>query len=73
MNENRETSGKQTSGRGAAGKVSLQFSRGNLAFAAGAFVTICLGFWLLWTGSSTLAPFLLVLGYGVLVPLAIIV
>ena len=73
MNEKRETSGKQPSGRGAAGKVSLQFSRVNLAFAAGAFVTITLGLWLLSTGSITLAPILLVLGYVVLVPLAIIV
>ena len=73
MNEKRETGGKQPSGRGAAGKVSLQFSRVNLAFAVGAFVTITLGFWLLSTGSITLAPILLVLGYVVLVPLAIIV
>jgi|GEM_PF-2132375 len=73
MNEKRETSGKQPRGRGAAGKASLQFSRVNLAFAAGAFVTITLGFWLLSTGSITLAPILLVLGYVLLVPLAIIV
>lgn len=72
MSEKGETSGKQTSGRGATGQVSLQFSRVNLAFAAGAFVTIMLGFWLLSTGSITLAPILLILGYVVLVPLAII-
>ncbi len=55
-----------------AGKASLQFSRINLAFAAGALVTIALGYWLLSIGSITWAPILLVLGYVFLVPLAII-
>lgn len=55
-----------------AGKASLQFSRINLAFAAGALVTIALGYWLLSMGSITWAPILLVLGYVFLVPLAII-
>ncbi len=59
-------------GRGAASKASLQFSRINLAFAAGAFVTITAGFWFLSSGSITLAPILLVLGNVLLVPLAII-
>ncbi len=59
-------------GTGAASKASLQFSRINLAFAAGAFVTIALGFWWLSQGYITLAPILLVLGYVFLVPLAII-
>ena len=59
-------------GEGAARKASLQFSRINLAFAAGALVTITLGYWLLSTGSITLAPILLVVGYVFLVPLAII-
>ncbi|MCH8810828.1 MAG: hypothetical protein IID07_03290 [Gemmatimonadetes bacterium] len=62
----------KTSGRAAVSKASLQFSRINLAFAAGAFVTITFGYWLLSTGSITLAPILLVLGYVLLVPLAII-
>ena len=53
-------------------KASLQFSRINLAFAAGALVTIALGYWLLSLGSITWAPILLVLGYVFLVPLAII-
>ena len=56
---------------GASG-ASLQFSRINLAFAAGAVVTIALGYWLLSMGSITWAPILLVLGYVFLVPLAII-
>mgnify|MGYP001165985984 FL=1 len=34
-------------GAGAAAKASLQFSRINLAFAGGAFVTIALGYWFL--------------------------
>ena len=59
-------------GAGAATKASLQFSRINLAFAGGAFVTIALGYWFLSIGSITLAPILLVLGYVFLVPLAII-
>ena len=59
-------------GKGAANKASLQFSRINVAFAAGAFVTITLGYWLLSVGSITWAPILLVLGYVLLVPLAII-
>ncbi len=64
---------KYEDGRGAVGsKASLQFSRINLAFAAGALVTIALGYWLLSLGSITLAPILLVLGYVFLVPLAII-
>ncbi len=62
----------EISGKGVVGKASLQFSRTNLAFAAGAFLTITAGFWLLSTGSITMAPILLVLGYLVLVPLAII-
>ena len=57
---------------GSGSKASLQFSRINLAFAAGAVVTIALGYWLLSVGSITLAPILLVLGYVFLVPLAII-
>ena len=63
---------KKSSGRGAVSKASLQFSRVNLAFAVGAFVTIALGFGFLSAGSITLAPILLVLGYLLLVPLAII-
>ncbi len=62
----------ESEGKGAASKASLEFSRINLAFAAGAFVTITLGYWLLSVGSITWAPILLVLGYVFLVPLAII-
>ena len=59
-------------GRVVGTKASLQFSRINLAFAGGAFVTIALGYGLLSIGSITMAPILLVLGYVFLVPLAII-
>ena len=59
-------------GAGEARKASLQFSKINLAFGAGAVVTITLGYWLLSMGSITWAPILLVLGYVFLVPLAII-
>jgi hypothetical protein len=72
MNKKKRTSGKRTSVGGATDKASLQFSRVNLAFAAGAFVTIALGYGFLSAGSITLAPILLVLGYVLLVPLAII-
>ncbi len=65
---NKKSDGGEVSG----GKASLQFSRINLAFAAGALVTIALGYWLLSLGSITMAPILLVLGYVFLVPLAII-
>ena len=64
MNKKDELSG--------ASRASLQFSRINFAFAAGALVTIALGYWLLSMGSITWAPILLVLGYVFLVPLAII-
>ncbi len=57
---------------GQASRASLQFSKINVAFAAGALVTITLGYWLLSMGSITWAPILLVLGYVFLVPLAII-
>ncbi|MBN2379687.1 hypothetical protein JXM67_07795 [candidate division WOR-3 bacterium] len=42
-----------------------------LLLAAGV-VAIGLGFWQLWRGSTVLAPILMVLGYCVLVPLALI-
>jgi len=51
---------------------SLRFSKVNLWFALGGLATIALGYHLLGQGSITLAPVLLVLGYVVLLPLAII-
>lgn len=52
---------------------SLHFSPMNLGFGAAGLVSLVLGYWLLAGGSITLAPLLLVLGYVVLLPLAIII
>ena len=51
---------------------SLQFSAVNGALAAAGLASIALGYTLLGQGSITAAPLLLVLGYVVLLPLAII-
>lgn len=51
---------------------TLKFSKINLWFAVGGLAAIALGYYLLAQGSITLAPVFLVLGYVVLLPLAII-
>lgn len=51
---------------------SLQFSAVNGALGAAGLASIALGYYLLAQGSITAAPLLLVLGYVVLLPLAII-
>ena len=51
---------------------SLEFSRVNLWFAIAGLATIAAGYYLLGQGSISAAPVLLVLGYVVLLPLAII-
>ena len=51
---------------------TLQFSRINLWFAVTGLAIISTGYYLLAQGSVTMAPLLLVLGYAVLLPLAII-
>ena len=51
---------------------SLRFTRANLWMALAAVTVISLGYYLLSQGSVTLAPTLLVVGYVVGVPLAII-
>ena len=51
---------------------SLRFSRVNLWFALAGLATIAAGYYLLSQGSITAAPVLLVLGYVVLLPLAIV-
>ncbi|MEQ9568609.1 MAG: hypothetical protein RLN75_00335 [Longimicrobiales bacterium] len=51
---------------------SLHFSRVNLALGGAGLLALVVGYWLLAGGSVTLAPLLLVLGYVVLLPLAII-
>ncbi len=60
-----------------AGKVKSSLARGSsrnrsIALWAAALVTIALGFADLARGGTTIAPVLLVLGYCVLVPIAIL-
>ena len=57
----------------AAPEPSLRFSKVNLWLALGGLAAIVLGFFVLGRGSITLAPVLLVVGYVVLLPLAIII
>ncbi len=51
---------------------ALKFTRVNAYLGAGGFASLTLGYWLLAQGSITAAPMLLVLGYVVLLPMAII-
>jgi hypothetical protein len=51
---------------------TVSFSRENFAILGAALVSIAAGFGLLASGSITAAPILLVLGYCVLVPIAIV-
>jgi hypothetical protein len=53
-------------------KAPLRFSTINGLLAAAGILTVALGFFLLSKGSITAAPLLLVLGYVILLPLAII-
>ena len=53
-------------------KAPLRFSTVNGVLAAAGVLTVALGFFLLSQGSITAAPLLLVLGYVVFLPLAII-
>jgi hypothetical protein len=54
------------------GKAPLRFSAINGILGAAGILTVALGYFLLSQGSITAAPLLLVLGYVVLLPLAII-
>ncbi len=54
------------------GTEPLRFSGVNLALALAGLAVVALGYYLLAQGSITAAPLLLVLGYVVLLPLAII-
>ena len=56
----------------AGGPSSLRFSTVNLALGVAGLVSLVLGYWFLAGGSITAAPLLLVLGYVVLLPLALI-
>lgn len=51
---------------------SLHFSPVNAVFGAAGLAALVAGYWLLAGGSVTAAPLLLVLGYVVLFPLALI-
>lgn len=51
---------------------SLQFSRINGMLGVAGLLSLVAGYWLLAQGSITAAPLLLVLGYVVLLPLAIL-
>lgn len=53
-------------------KAPLRFSTINGVLAGAGILTVALGFLLLSKGSITAAPLLLVLGYVILLPLAII-
>jgi hypothetical protein len=50
----------------------LQFGTLNAGLLAGAALSLVGGYYLLYQGSTTLAPLLLVLGYCVLLPLGLI-
>ncbi len=56
----------------AAAEAPLRFSKTNLWFALAGLATIAAGYYVLSLGSITLAPVLLVVGYVVFLPLAII-
>lgn len=51
---------------------SLRFSTINVVLGIAGLLALILGYWLLGRGSITAAPLLLVLGYVVLLPAAII-
>ena len=51
---------------------SLRFTKVNALLGLGGALSLTTGYWLLAQGSITAAPLLLVLGYVVLLPMAII-
>ena len=51
---------------------ALKFTKVNALLGAAGIAVLTLGYWLLAQGSITAAPLLLVLGYVVLLPMAII-
>ena len=51
---------------------ALKFTRVNALLGVAGIAVLTLGYWLLAQGSITAAPLLLVLGYVVLLPMAII-
>jgi hypothetical protein len=69
MAARKKSTSQATGGRPQA---SLRFSRVNLLLGVAGLLALALGYLLLANGSITAAPLLLVLGYVVLVPLALI-
>ena len=65
---------RKTPGRGKASEPSpsLRFSTVNLVLGGAGLLALAIGYLLLAQGSITAAPILLVLGYVILVPLALI-
>jgi len=63
---------KREKKKGEERRLRLQFSLKNYIVLGGGLVCIALGFFTLSKGSVTLAPILLVLGYCVIVPVAIL-
>jgi hypothetical protein len=57
---------------GSSNRAPLQFSAINGILGVAGILTVALGYYLLSQGSITAAPLLLVLGYVILLPLAII-
>lgn len=55
-----------------AAPAALKFTKVNAMLGGAGLVALTLGYWLLAQGSITAAPLLLVLGYVVLLPMAII-
>ncbi len=63
---------KQNTGKGVPTSQPLRFSKVNAGIGVIGLATVGLGYLLLSQGSITAAPLLLVLGYVVLIPLAIV-
>ncbi len=63
---------KRTTATAQHAPASLQFSTINLILLVAALAVIAIGFTTLAHGSTVAAPLLLILGYAVLIPLAII-
>ena len=68
---NRDRSAR-TAANEAGSRESLHFSAVNLVLGIAGLAALSLGYWFLAQGSITAAPLLLVLGYVVLLPLALI-
>ena len=66
------TKAKKT-GQGNSEETRWPYGKKNYIIFAAALIVIIIGFWTLSTGSITLAPILLVVGYCVLLPVALII